>query len=313
MILRIRTNVGVSRIEIDEGATLSELKEKIVASLNMQAPSTAIVLALDLRGTNALADGVLTLRECNIRHGTEIFVLGRFEKRVVEKSYVDPDGAVVQAGTSLHMVDDEGRDIEHNKRKQESSSGSTADPASTVHQLPHANPVQPAHPIPHVDAPAVEPAPAPQTQQKDMLKEKAVSPVDDFEYVNYADVGDYNDGAGNTADEHAVRAPDPAQRMTLLEDRTLSARSAGEGGFNLINTPGGRSMMQAVLTDQVLYVPDSFCTAVFRTVISTHHLYAHQELAEVAQLESSLRDAGLREYDIQMEVQNLQDELIARR
>jgi hypothetical protein len=42
-------------------------------------------------------------------------------------------------------------------------------------------------------------------------------------------------------------------------------------------------------------------------------LYAHQELAEVAQLESSLGDAGLREYDIQMEVQNLQDELIARR
>jgi hypothetical protein len=33
----------------------------------------------------------------------------------------------------------------------------------------------------------------------------------------------------------------------------------------------------------------------------------------VAQLESSLRDAGLREYDIQMEVQSLQDELIARR
>jgi hypothetical protein len=38
-----------------------------------------------------------------------------------------------------------------------------------------------------------------------------------------------------------------------------------------------------------------------------------QELAQVAQLESALRDAGLPEYEVQREAQNLQDELIARR
>jgi hypothetical protein len=33
----------------------------------------------------------------------------------------------------------------------------------------------------------------------------------------------------------------------------------------------------------------------------------------VAQLEAALREAGLREYEVQREAQNLQDELIARR
>lgn len=33
----------------------------------------------------------------------------------------------------------------------------------------------------------------------------------------------------------------------------------------------------------------------------------------MGQLERTLREAGLREYDVQLEVQNLQDELIARR
>ena len=41
--------------------------------------------------------------------------------------------------------------------------------------------------------------------------------------------------------------------------------------------------------------------------------FGTQENAEVAQLESTLRAAGLREYEVLLEVQQLQDELIARR
>ena len=46
---------------------------------------------------------------------------------------------------------------------------------------------------------------------------------------------------------------------------------------------------------------------------SIYWRFFEQELAQVAQLESAMREAGLPEYEVQTEAQNLQDEFIARR
>lgn len=314
MILRVRTNTGVIRIECDASITLRELKEKIVSTLKISLEGAQTIrLALDLAGASILGDESVSLQDLNIKHGSEVFVCDKFEKHTVEKSYVDSNGAVVPAGTYLRMLESEpavnasepiqqrevakettGHELPEQQESARNSSAKSAAPdvATTATSAPVSS--VPTQPVP-MSVPAAVPS--------------AVEVP--FSYKDYGDLVDFEEQSD------AVRAPDQAQRMTLLEDPLLSARSDGSQQplFNLSNTAGGQNLMRAVMTAEVSIprVTSGCLWGAFERLncVSIHGII--QELSKLEQLEKGLREAGLREWEVQQEVQTMQDELIAQR
>ena len=232
MLLRIRTNLGITRIEVSDNTTLLELKEKIKEILKINYPAVSLTLSLRVDGQEHINDNQTRITDLGIRHGSEVFIVGRFEKNTVEKSFVGSDGNVVAAGTTLNLIE-EHDDAEldaimgtHNMSVIDSSAESVS---STVKKEESVSVAVPTTATP--EPAAVDSAVNDPTQDNY-----------DYDANEYTNLMDYQE------EEDSIRAPDAAQSMTLLEDPM-----AREGGFNLSSTQGGRMLMHAVLTDEVLH------------------------------------------------------------
>jgi hypothetical protein len=235
MIIRVRTNLGVTRVEVDGQISVDELRQRIVTALHINAVGAGIVLSLDLAGERPLANGTESLASYGISNGTEVYVCGKFEKKVVDKSFVGTDGVVVPAGTTLVRIPEEGESLPQAAEPAPAAAAATSitagAPAEPAMQEEGAKNREDAavNPVPIVAYSAPTPSAAPQPAADN-----------DFNYKDYSELMDYEE------EGDAVRAPDAVQRMTLLDDA-----STGRGDFNLSNTPGGRALMQVVLTNQV--------------------------------------------------------------
>ncbi len=103
MIIRLKTNLGGHRFEVLEDITLEALTEQIRNTLRIEGKSVS--LSWDLEGTQPLSPGDTSLKMLNIKHGSELFLVGRYEKRVVAKPTIDLDGVLIAAGTTIVRVD----------------------------------------------------------------------------------------------------------------------------------------------------------------------------------------------------------------
>jgi len=116
IILRIRTNVGVFRVEIlNQSVTIEELKQKIILSLHiLEVKSSNLLLSLDLENTKTLShdwnhrtiSDVCSTFNCS-SNGMLLYIVGKFEKVEVVKPYIDGDGLLVKEGTMLKKLDSE--------------------------------------------------------------------------------------------------------------------------------------------------------------------------------------------------------------
>jgi hypothetical protein len=186
------------------------------------------VLSLDLAGDRLLANGTETLASCGISNGSEVYICGKYEKKVVEKSYVGTDGEVVPAGTTLVRIPETGEPV-----VQTAPAPAIAAAVDTSVIAPRGSAAQVEE---RMDSEvAAKPSAEPVAQE-------VPNSNNEFNYKDYSELMDYEE-EGN---DDAVRAPDAVQRMTLLDD----GGTAGSD-FNLSNTPGGRALMQVVLTSQV--------------------------------------------------------------
>lgn len=106
MLIRLRTNLGGCRLEIKKDPanwTVAQLKKLVIDSLSIT--DRAVQLSFDLEGSCIIGPDSQSLESLSITHGREIFLVGRYQKTVVEKSYVDTDGNVVSAGINLSRID----------------------------------------------------------------------------------------------------------------------------------------------------------------------------------------------------------------
>jgi hypothetical protein len=104
MIIRIRTNVGIFRLDVANDTNLENLRTNIVESLRIQdARSNIIRLAVENENGRIISNS----RDLNdvLREGIILCIIGKFEKVVVKKSFVDEDGSVVKEGTLLKWTD----------------------------------------------------------------------------------------------------------------------------------------------------------------------------------------------------------------
>jgi hypothetical protein len=104
MIVRIRSSVGTWRIDISDNASLGDLKAAI--SLEYGIPIQAIILANDLQIKESFIGNDIKLSQFGIKHGSLLYLDGRHEKKVIEKSYIDDDGKIVEAGVKIVVKED---------------------------------------------------------------------------------------------------------------------------------------------------------------------------------------------------------------
>lgn len=242
MIIRVRTNLGASRLDIDPTCTLAQLIDLIIKTLNIQRPT--VTLSSDLAGANTYEQSDLKLSDLGIKQGTEVFVIGKFEKRVVEKSYINEQGDVVPAGQTLVQVDVD--DVNQD------------DPAALkLSEGPQSGEKSASVDIDKKECETETKTEAAQQQKTADVNtnnegstdnpEPADIPFNHEAYRQAYDYEDVNDG---------VRAPDEARKMTLLGgdgDASIYSNggSDGYGHYDIGNTAAGRSLMHAVLSPEV--------------------------------------------------------------
>eukprot|EP01031_Cornospumella_fuschlensis_P030263 gene30263-36570_t len=103
IVLRIRTNLGVKRLTIDENASISSLTEEVTRLFNIIS-AIPLVLSMDLEG-NRLLNADLSISGQNILNGGEIFVLGRFKNMRVEKTTINEQHEVIKAGDYYELIE----------------------------------------------------------------------------------------------------------------------------------------------------------------------------------------------------------------
>lgn len=103
IILRIRTNLSVKRLSIDNSVSVAQVIEEVTRLFNI-ITTFPLVLALDLEGNRTLnRDELLPLY--NISNGDEIFVLGRFENKRIDKTTINDQHEVIKAGDFFELVE----------------------------------------------------------------------------------------------------------------------------------------------------------------------------------------------------------------
>lgn len=103
--LRVKTNTGTKRVGVDEGCTLEDLHRQIMQAYSIIPADTRLVLALDIAGEKRLSGSDRQLHDVELKHGSEVFVLGKFETVHIEKAKVDESHNLVQPGTHLKLVE----------------------------------------------------------------------------------------------------------------------------------------------------------------------------------------------------------------
>lgn len=226
MIVRLRTNIGVTRLEVDATITIAELQRLVVQHLHIAASAEELHLAADLAGSKRYGDRMVTLEAAGIVHGSEVFVLGKFEKRVVEKAFIGEDGVLVPAGQTLIRIEEE--DVQN---------ASTNVPVMNVPITDINNPVATSLTTETADT-ASQMLPTPVNSTALDLEPQLAShtPLSSPPSDNYSNLLDY--------EEEDLRAPDEARRMNLLGEASVMS-------YDLNNTEAGRTLMQAVLLPEV--------------------------------------------------------------
>lgn len=258
MIIRVRTNVGASRLDVDPTCTLTQLIALIIKTLNIQRPT--VTLASDLAGVITYSQSNLKLSELGIKQGTEVFVIGKFEKRVVEKSYINDEGEVVPAGQTLVQIDVE--DVSQTEPaarniSESIQSGEKATPEAT-------------------DKKEFDAAVVANTNNNNQGNTNANNsePADiPFNYEAYSQAYNYEDA------NDGVRAPDEARKMTLLGDGDATSTYSNPGSdvhghYDIGTTAAGRSLMHAVLSPEVRL---SQCHQLRILVIAANHFRLRAE------------------------------------
>ena len=221
MIVRLRTNVGVTRLEVDGTITIAELQSLVVQNLHIVGSANDLTLAKDLTGSRQYNDTEISLEQAGIGHGSEIFVLGKFEKRVVEKAFIGEDGVLVPAGQTLVRID-----------------AVDAAVASTT-SLKQEN--EPSHSVESNSTPAGAPATV-------LIPPRAVDPIAPMESPQEPSAvplsSHWMDDSLLDEQEEELRAPDPVRQVNLLGE-------ASAVSYDQNNTEAGNSLMQAVLLPEV--------------------------------------------------------------
>lgn len=224
MIVRLRTNVGVTRLEVDGTITIAVLQSLVVQNLHIVGSANDLILANDLTGSRQYNDTEISLEQAGIGHGSEIFVLGKFEKRVVEKAFIGEDGVLVPAGQTLIRID-----------------AVDAAVASTA-SLKQAN-----EPVPSVESNSTL-AGAPATVSIPSRLSPAVDPTAPMEAPQEPSAvppsSHWMDDSMLDEQEEDLRAPDPVRQVNLLGE-------ASAVSYDQNNTEAANSLMQAVLLPEV--------------------------------------------------------------
>ncbi|RYH12813.1 hypothetical protein EON65_37255, partial [archaeon] len=103
VVLRIRTNLGVKRLTIDNNASIAQLVDEVSRLFNV-ITAFPLVLAIDIEGNRPL-DYDSLLPRYNITNGDEIFVLGRFENMRIEKTTINDQHEVIKADDYFELVE----------------------------------------------------------------------------------------------------------------------------------------------------------------------------------------------------------------
>lgn len=226
MILRIRTNLGTTKITIEneKTTTLQQLLKIILEKLNISNINhDQIILTSDLAGERPLAFRSLqqTLAELGLKHGDEVFIKGKFEEIVIEKSYINDQHELVQAGKSLKYIEEgeggvnigkeEGLKISPNNAnsvKKETAKEEKSEPLdSSLKALPQANSGNSRVPVND-------------ERSLNNLKPSATAPTSSATYIPPPAPIPSNDRIGSPVryeDDEGIRAPDDVQRMRLID------------------------------------------------------------------------------------------------
>jgi hypothetical protein len=126
MILRIRTNLGMIKITIDEKENFLTLQKSIVEKLNI-SNLKKMILTRDLNGEypviRSSRDMERSLTELGLKHGDELFIVGKFKEIIVEKSYINDDHELIQAGKSLRLIEEQSVKEEGEPAKNDGKAG----------------------------------------------------------------------------------------------------------------------------------------------------------------------------------------------
>lgn len=284
MILRVRTNLGTTKITIenDQTATIQELLKIIIDKLNISNLTQNLVLTYDLAGERPIPvrSGQQSLSEVGLKHGDEVFIKGKFEEVIVEKSYVNEQHELVKAGKSLRLIEElqsdekEGDELRLEKPVATNSTDLKDDSKSA---LPARSEVKPTadsslkssaiSSSPQVNLPSSTNAPliptAPPTNHPPPR-----APIPAYYDANGSPMktgGDRREMYGVEGDEDGVRAPDEVQKMRLIDFPSPSRD------------------------------------------------FTPAETERLNQYRQQLREAGLKEYDIETMLQEMKDEMLAER
>jgi len=223
MIVRLRTNVGVTRLDVEKAITIAELQSLVIQNLHITSSADILTLAEDLVGNRQYSDTAISLEQAGIVHGCEIFVLGKFEKRVVEKAFIGEDGVLVPAGQTLVRIDAVDETLDSTASlKQENEPGSIV--GSVISAVTPATTSVPSRPSPSRDPPP----PIAEQQEPSVV---SASPH-------------WMDDSLMDEQEEELRAPDEVRRVNLLGQASAMSDDPN-------HTEVERTLMQAVLLPEV--------------------------------------------------------------
>jgi hypothetical protein len=210
MKFRVRTNVGVFRVEIVDASnqTIAFLRQEIINGLRIQdvEPST-IVLSFDLEGERRIGtdqDDKKISEICGTSDGFQLFLDAKFERVDIKKAYVDSNGLVVKEGTLLKKIHIPGEKaeevIEHDMKR---------DPSPPNKKI-----------IEEQDSSTIPFQKLEESQAADLQASQYK-----FDYATslpQAPAPIFGDSSLND-DEFNVRAPDESKRMQLIDNVVLNS------------------------------------------------------------------------------------------
>lgn len=187
--IRVRSSLGTWRfgfITDERNITLEQLKSAIRDQYGIAVECQ--ILSKDNECYNVLKPDQASLSDLGVKHGEMVYLSGRFEKQVVEKSYIGENGVVVSAGVKVNIA---------NQRDEQSKS-------AKVEEIDSQKPVQ--------------------CKQVDLQKSTYSSAVSQYapaeakleEIPLHQDEFPYQDGPMVPSPE--VRPADPVRRTNLLYD-----------------------------------------------------------------------------------------------
>jgi hypothetical protein len=238
MILRIRTNVGMTKLTVDDKFTLQQLQKLIVEKLNISNMKN-MTLSLDLEGNQVFSNSPdSSLLSIGLKHGDEVFLQGKFEETVIEKSYINDQHELIQAGKSLKLIEEsaEEQSVQKEDDRQSETVSSSNPLAVSSNNENNTNRVLPEQPVTSI--PAGSSRPSDVHNQTSVPSAPSVPSVpmetEDFRFEDYTDFPDNNNNRREDRfdDEgNYIRSPDKVQKMNLLGAPSPSAQFTPEVSF----------------------------------------------------------------------------------